>query len=89
MIPIWNRRELTTTWSMAQQTAITAALREAGLDYAVKTVDRTSPSAWNAGSRARGGTFGQPAGQQYEYVIYVRRADYTAARTAASLSEIR
>ena len=41
MLAIWNRRELVTVLTMQEQSDILSALRDAGLDYAVK-VDRKS-----------------------------------------------
>ena len=45
MLAIWNRRELVTVLTMQEQSDILSALRDAGLDYAVKVIDRSSPSA--------------------------------------------
>ena len=61
------------------------ALRDAGLDYAVKVIDRSSPSVLNPGTRADFGTMGMSPGAQYEYIIYVNKRDYDAARDAAGL----
>ena len=44
MLAIWNRRELVTVLTMQEQSDILSALRDAGLDYAVKVIDRSSPS---------------------------------------------
>ena len=52
MLAIWNRRELVTVLTMQEQSDILSALRDAGLDYAVKVIDRSSPSALNPGTRA-------------------------------------
>ena len=45
MLAIWNRRELVTVLTMQEQSDILSALRDAGLDYTVKAIDRSSPSA--------------------------------------------
>ena len=45
MLAIWNRRELVTVLTMQEQSDILSALRDAGLDYAVKVIDRRSPCA--------------------------------------------
>ena len=79
MLAIWNRRELVTVLTMQEQSDILSALRDAGLDYAVKVIDRSSPSALNPG------TMGMSPGAQYEYIIYVNKRDYDAARDAAGL----
>ena len=83
MLAIWNRRELVTVLTMQEQSDILSALRDAGLDYAVKVIDRSSPSALNPGTRADFGTMGMSPGAQYEYIIYVNKRDYDAARDAA------
>ena len=85
MLAIWNRRELVTVLTMQEQSDILSALRDAGLDYAVKVIDRSSPSVLNPGTRADFGTMGMSPGAQYEYIIYVNKRDYDAARDAAGL----
>ena len=85
MLAIWNRRELVTVLTMQEQSDILSALRDAGLDYAVKVIDRSSPSALNPGTRADFGTMGMSPGAQYEYIIYVNKRDYDAARPGAGL----
>ena len=85
MLAIWNRRELVTVLTMQEQSDILSALRDAGLDYTVKAIDRSSPSALNPGTRADFGTMGMSSGAQYEYIIYVNKRDYDAARDAAGL----
>lgn len=85
MLAIWNRRELVTVLTMQEQSDILSALRDAGLDYAVKVIDRSSPSVLNPGTRADLGTMGMSPGAQYEYIIYVNKRDYDAARDAAGL----
>ena len=44
MLAIWNRRELVTVLTMQEQSDILSALRDAGLDYTVKAIDRSPPS---------------------------------------------
>ena len=51
MLAIWNRRELVTVLTMQEQSDILSALRDAGLDYAVKVIDRSSPSVLNVNKR--------------------------------------
>ena len=72
-------------WSPSTKTMRLSALRDAGLDYAVKVIDRSSPSVLNPGTRADFGTMGMSPGAQYEYIIYVNKRDYDAARDAAGL----
>lgn len=62
MLAIWNRRELVTVLTMQEQSDILSALRDAGLDYAVKVIDRSSPSVLNPGTRADFGTMGMSPG---------------------------
>ena len=85
MLAIWNRRELVSVLTMQEESDILSALRDAGLDYTVKAIDRSSPSALNPGTRADFGTMGMSSGAQYEYIIYVNKRDYDAARDAAGL----
>jgi len=87
MLAIWNRRELVTVLTMQEQSDILSALRDAGLDYAVKVIDRSSPSVLNPGTRADFGTMGMSPGAQYEYIIYVNKRDYDAARDAAGAAQ--
>ena len=87
MLAIWNRRELVTVLTMQEQSDILSALRDAGLDYAVKVIDRSSPSVLNPGTRADFGTMGMSPGAQYEYIIYVNKRDYDAARTRRGFPE--
>ena len=51
----------------------------------MKVIDRSSPSVLNPGTRADFGTMGMSPGAQYEYIIYVNKRDYDAARDAAGL----
>ena len=85
MLAIWNRRELVTVLTMQEQSDILSALRDAGLDYTVKAIDRSSPSALNPGTRADFGTMGMSSGAQYEYIIYVNKRDYDDTRDASGL----
>lgn len=72
---------------MKEQADIVQALREANLDYSVKAVDLTSPATLNPGSRAHFGTYGVDSQHQYEYIIYVKRRDYSLARHVIGLPE--
>ncbi len=74
MITIFNRRELVSTYESALQAAFREALAAAGIDYSVKVVDRGGTS----GIRARTGNFGQK--NPYQYILYVRKQDWEAAK---------
>lgn len=79
MIHIFNRKELTITYSMEVQAKIRSILAANGIDYQIKTVSRSSASAFGAGSRARFGSFGSSSDSEYEYIFYVQKADYDHA----------
>ena len=82
MITIFNRRELLTTYDMAQQAQVRAALDAAGVAYKVRVVDRKNGQAMLAGSRARTGSFGENMARAYEYTIYVAKEDLERAQLA-------
>lgn len=82
MITIFNRRELFTTYDMAQQAQVRAALDAAGVPYKVRVVDRKNGQAMLAGSRARTGSFGENQALAYEYTIYVAKEDLDRAAQA-------
>ncbi len=82
MIAIFNRRELLTTYDMAQQAQARAVLDAAGIPYKVRVVDRKNGQAMLAGSRARTGSFGENMAMAYEYTIYVAKEDLERAQLA-------
>lgn len=82
MITIFNRRELLTTYDMAQQAQARAVLDAAGIPYKVRVVDRKNGQAMLAGSRARTGSFGENMAMAYEYTIYVAKEDLERAQLA-------
>ena len=82
MINIFNRRELLTTYDMAQQAQARAVLDAAGIPYKVRVVDRKNGQAMLAGSRARTGSFGENMAMAYEYTIYVAKEDLERAQLA-------
>lgn len=82
MITIFNRRELLTTYDMAQQAQVRAALDAAGIPYKVRVVDRKNGQAMLAGSRARTGSFGENMAMVYEYTVYVAKEDLERAQLA-------
>lgn len=73
-------KELTITYSFEDQARLRDALSQAGIDYKVKTVDRTSPSPISPARRAYTGTYGETAGM-YEYVFSVRKEDLERAKS--------
>lgn len=78
MITIFNRRQLLTTFSTKEQADARDRLAAAGLDYLCRCINRRSPSALSD-TRARSGTFGEQPDLAYEYILYVKRADYDQA----------
>lgn len=76
MLTIFNRKELTITYSMEQQAKIRDLLAVHKIDYRIKVVSRDGSS----GSRTRAGTLGQSMATIYEYIIFVRRKDYGIAQ---------
>ena len=82
MITIFNRRELLTTYDMAQQAQARAVLDAAGIPYKVRVVDRKNGQAMLAGSRARTGSLGENMAMAYEYTIYVAKEDLERAQLA-------
>ena len=79
MITIFNRKEVCITHDMNRQAKVRDILQANGIDYAVKVLNRKSPSPIGAGSRARTGTFGENLSLEYEYKIYVHKDDYEEA----------
>lgn len=82
VITIFNRRELLTTYDMAQQAQARAVLDAAGIPYKVRVMDRKNGQAMLAGSRARTGSFGENMAMAYEYTIYVAKEDLERAQLA-------
>lgn len=66
MINVFNRRELVTTFSEEQKTAIADALGKAGIKYSLRTRK----------NKRTGGVI------ENEYTLYVLAADEDAARAA-------
>ena len=82
MLTIFNRKELTVTYDMKEQSRIRTLLAGEGIDYSVKTVNRLSASPFSDGSRVRTGTYGQNTETMTEYIIYVKKTDYERATGA-------
>ena len=74
MIHIFNRKELTITYSMQAQTRIRDILAAEGIDYRIRTSSHDS-----SGSRTRSGSFGISAEHAYEYRFYVKKEDFDRA----------
>jgi len=71
MITIFNRKELTITYSMEQQAKIRELLSAHKIDYYLKVVNR---------NRARTGSFGLNMAVAYEYIFFVQKKDYAWAQ---------
>lgn len=70
MITIFNRKELALTSDMAEQSRIREALNAEGIDYIIRTRGASGVSA----SR-----ISLTSGVNYQYIIYVRKGDYSRA----------
>lgn len=81
---IFNRKELTSTFSMAEQAKIREILSANQIDYTVKTVNRKSPSPLSAGSRASTGTLGENLQTKLEYIFYVTKDQLEQAKAVLS-----
>lgn len=77
---IFTRKELTSTFSMAEQARIREILSANNIEYTVKTVNRKSPSPISAGSRAAAGTLGENLQAELEYIFYVDKEQYEKAK---------
>lgn len=75
MITIFNRRELTITYSMERQANIRAVLSAHNIGYTVKVVGRGDDT------RGRMGSFGENMALNCEYIIYVHKNDYEKAQS--------
>ena len=79
LITIFNRKELIITFDMQRQAKIRDLMVQYSIPYSIKVINRKSPSPFDAGSRARTGTFGENLQLEYEYIIYVKKIDYEKA----------
>ncbi|WP_242647758.1 hypothetical protein [Lacrimispora saccharolytica] len=79
MISIFNRKELFITYEMRKQAEVRELMAQNKIPYSIKVINRKSPSIFEAGSRARTGTFGENLQLEYEYIIYVKKTDYDKA----------
>ena len=74
MIHLFNRRELLTTTSMAQQAGVRDVLAANGIDYRVRVRSNTGGF-----SRSRTVMPGVRMELMYQYSIYVKKEDYDRA----------
>ena len=79
MITIFNRKEICVTYDMNKQAEIRYLLQGAGIDYVIRTKNRTDSAFARGGTRAYTGTFGHDQMMDYEYHIYVHKDDYEEA----------
>ncbi len=86
MISILNRKELCITYSMQEQGELRERLKQHGIKYDLKTINRESPSPVAAGSRARMGSAGADTSRMYEYIFYVHKDDILKAREVVQCS---
>ena len=80
MITFFNRKELCTTYDMRRQAEIRYLLQGAGIDYIIRTKNRTGAMLLRGGTtRAYTGTYGNQQMMDYEYHIFVHKDDYEEA----------
>ncbi len=72
MIPFFKREELKLTFSQEEMQGITEKLERAGIEYLVKSVNRSNPLAL---SGAKTGV----RSMALQYVVYVKREDLEEA----------
>lgn len=79
MITIFNRKEVCITYDMKRQAEVRDILQGAGMDYVIRTKNRTGSAFVRGGTRAYTGSFGRDQMMDYEYHIYVHKDDYEEA----------
>ena len=79
MITILNRKEVCVTFDMNKQAEIRYRLQGAGIDYVIRTKNRTGSAFVRGGIRAYTGSFGHNQMMDCEYHIYVHKDDYEEA----------
>ena len=80
MITIFNRKELLTTFSLAEQSRVREVLAANGIDYRIKTVNPSARAHIGGSGRGRTGSFGIHQDAAYQYSIYVHSRDYERAK---------
>lgn len=73
MLTIFNRQELTVTFSVRELNRIQNILSENGLEYGVKSFLK------HGADSARMGSAGMNPDKIYEYIIYVHKDDFEMA----------
>ena len=79
MITFLNRKEICVTYDLNKQAEIRYVLQGAGIDYVIRTKNRTVSAFVRGSTRAYTGTFGRDQKMAYEYHIYVHKDDYEEA----------
>lgn len=75
MISIFNRVEILVTMDLQKQAEVRQVLSRNGIEYKLKVTDLRNTSSMPSGDRTRVGSYGEAAKYQYEYKIYVKKAD--------------
>lgn len=89
MITILNRKELLSTFDLAQQAEARSLLTQHQIDHRVRVINRKSPSPMAAGSRARSGTLGENLAAEYEYTIFVEKRQWPQAKQILDAANLR
>lgn len=89
MILPFHRCELVTLFDLEQVDKIKETLSANNIEYQVKTVDRASPSMFSMGSRERSGSMFQNMGQNWRYIIYVKRSELSKAQECTGGTSIK
>lgn len=76
MLTVFNRRELTVTFSLEEKSRVEDLLDASGIPYTSRAAGR---SGGFGSSRSRMGTMGENLLMESQYFIYVHRDDYDRA----------
>lgn len=79
MITIFNRKELIATFSMSKQAQVREILSGNHVEYRLKVIDRNRSGVGRT-ERGKMGTLGQSMDTQYEYIVFVHKADLEQAK---------
>lgn len=80
MSTFFNRKEVCVTFDMNKQAEIRYLLQGAGIDYRIRTKNRTGTMLLRGGTtRTYTGSAGNRQMEDYEYHIYVHKDDYEEA----------
>lgn len=80
MVSIFNRVQLPPFFDSARRDSLCQALNRAGIEYTVKTVDRSSPSVLDLGSRELSGALLHQRKPNWHYLVYVKKSDWEAVQ---------